>query len=123
MQIKSRKALEMLERVRAICAPLPEVEEIVDGFGHDVLKVKGKTFVMMGEHDGAPTLSLKSDKEAQALLLLQGGYVRTPYIGQHGWVSLDPTVAPNWDELSVLIKEAYLRAAPKRIVRQVLENL
>lgn len=46
--MKSKRGLDMLERVRAICASLPEVEEIVDGFGHDVMKVRGKTFIMMG---------------------------------------------------------------------------
>lgn len=113
----------MLERVRNICAELPEVEEIVDGFGHNVMKVRGKTFVIMGENEGAAAgLSIKSDKEKQFLLLQQGGYVKTPYIGQHGWVSIDKTAAPDWDELAVLIKEAYLLAAPKRLVKQVLEH-
>lgn len=46
--MKSKQGLDMLERVRGICRPLPEVEEIIDGFGHNVMKVRGKTFVMMG---------------------------------------------------------------------------
>ncbi|MFC5529547.1 MmcQ/YjbR family DNA-binding protein [Cohnella yongneupensis] len=120
VQMKSEQSVDMLERVRKICSPLLEVEEVIDGFGHNVMKVRGKTFIMMGEHEGTPSLSLKSDKEAQSLLLQQGGYVRTPYIGQHGWVSLDTAVGPNWDELSELVKEAYLRAAPKKLVKQVL---
>lgn len=117
--------MEMLERVRGICGTLPEVEQIVDGFGHDVMKVRGKTFIMMGEgHNSAtPSLSIKAAKEQQYLLLEQGGYVKTPYIGQHGWVSVDMEVGPNWDELSVLIQEAYLLAAPKRLAKQVLESV
>lgn len=120
--MKSKEGIEMVERVRGICRPLPEVEELIDGFGHTVFKVKGKTFVMMGENDGLPGLSLKASKEEQSLLLQQGGYVRTPYIGQHGWVSLDKTAVPDWDELSELIKTAYLHAAPKRLVKQVLTD-
>lgn len=101
----------MLERVRSICETLPEVEESIDGFGDNVMKVRGKSFVIMGENNGSPM---------QYLLLQQGGYVRTPYIGQDGWVSLDQAVDPNWGKLADLIKEAYLRAAPKRLVKQVL---
>jgi len=119
--VESAQGVDMLERVRNICRPLPEVEESIDGFGHHVFKVKGKSFVMMGENDGVPGLSIKSDKEQQYLLLQKGGYVKTPYIGQHGWVSLDHTAVPDWDELAGLIKEGYLLAAPKRLVKQVLE--
>ncbi|GGD91245.1 MmcQ/YjbR family DNA-binding protein [Paenibacillus nasutitermitis] len=120
--MKSKQGMDMLERVRAICSPLPDVEEVIDGFGHNVMKVRGKTFIMMGENDGFPSLSLKSSKEEQFLLLEKGGYIKTPYIGQHGWVSLDKAAAPDWSGLSVLIKEAYLLAAPKKLVKQVLES-
>lgn len=118
--MQTREGIAVLERVRGICAGLPEVEEVVDGFGHDVFKVRGKTFIMMGENDGAPGISFKSDKEEQSLLIQQGGYLRTPYIGQHGWVSLDKTATPDWDELPGLLRSAYLRAAPKKLVKQVL---
>jgi hypothetical protein len=47
--MQSKQGIEMLDHVRRICQPLPEVEEI---------------------------------------LLQQGQYYKTPYIGQHGWVSI-----------------------------------
>ncbi|WP_336787622.1 MmcQ/YjbR family DNA-binding protein [Paenibacillus sp. MMO-177] len=123
--MKTELGKAMLERVRGICSALPEVDQIVDGFGHDVMKVRGKTFIMMGEgHNSAlPSLSIKATKEQQYLLLEQGGYVKTPYIGHHGWVSVDMEAGPNWDELAILIQEAYLLAAPKRLVKQVLESV
>jgi predicted DNA-binding protein (MmcQ/YjbR family) len=119
--MKSKQRLDILERVRGVCARLPEVEEIIDGFGHNTFKVRGKSFVIIGEHNGIPSLSFKSDKEQQYLLLQQGGYVKTPYIGQHGWVSLEKGAEPDWGQLTGLIEEAYLRAAPKRLVKQLLE--
>ncbi|WP_435167729.1 MmcQ/YjbR family DNA-binding protein [Paenibacillus glycanilyticus] len=123
--MKTELGKAMLERVQGICSALPEVDQIVDGFGHDVMKVRGKTFIMMGEgHNSAlPRLSIKATKEQQYLLLEQGGYVKTPYIGHHGWVSVDMEAVPNWDELNVLIQEAYLLAAPKRLVKQVLDSV
>jgi predicted DNA-binding protein (MmcQ/YjbR family) len=116
---QSTQWVEMLDNVRHICEPFPEVEEVIDGFGHTTFKVKGKSFIILGETEDSTSLSFKSDKENQEFLLLQGGYYKTPYIGQHGWVSIK---APqDWDELGILLKEAYLRAAPKRLVKQVLE--
>ncbi|WP_274362925.1 MmcQ/YjbR family DNA-binding protein [Paenibacillus thermotolerans] len=119
--ITSQQGLAMVEQVRRICEPLPEVEEIIDGFGHTVFKVKGKTFIMMGENDkdGTTGLSFKSDRENQEILLQSGRYVKTPYIGHHGWVSMKKGESIDWDELAVLLKEAYLRAAPKRLVKQL----
>ncbi|MET3291096.1 UNVERIFIED_CONTAM: hypothetical protein ABID98_003666 [Brevibacillus sp. OAP136] len=116
--ITSKKGLEMLEEVRRICRSLPEVEEIVDGFGHTTCKVKGKSFIIMGDSDEGPSLSFKSNRENQAFLIQQEPFFKTPYIGQHGWVSVKQP--ENWEILEGLIKEAYLRAAPKRLVEQVL---
>ncbi len=33
-------------------------------------------------------LSFKSDRETQELLLQKEKYFKTPYIGRHGWVSI-----------------------------------
>ncbi|XEC94281.1 MmcQ/YjbR family DNA-binding protein [Paenibacillus tarimensis] len=115
--MKTPEGLKMLKQVRHICEPLPEVEEIIDGFGHTTFKVRGKSFVIMGEHEGAG-ISLKSDLETQEILLQQGPFYKTPYIGHHGWVSIRHP--QDWDMLGELIKEAYLRAAPKRLVKQLL---
>ena len=119
-RLLTKEGQAMLERVRHICAELPEVEEIVDGFGHITMKVRGKSFVLMGETEEGAGMSFKSDRETQHFLLQQNaGYVRTPYIGQHGWVSTKKGEPFDWEALSELLKEAYLRAAPKRLAKLV----
>lgn len=117
--MKSQYGIEMLEQVRRICVSLPEVEEIIDGFGHTTFKVKGKSFIIMGENEEGPGLSFKSDQENQEILLHQGRFFKTPYIGHHGWVSIKKGEAFEPEELSELLTEAYLRAAPKRLVKQL----
>lgn len=119
--IRSDQGLAMESKVRTIVAGLPETEEIVDGFGHTVFKVNGKTFVMMGESEEGAGLSIKATKESQELLLSLGGFVKTPYIGHHGWVSVDKETPPDWRRLEELIVEAYALAAPKRLVKQLKE--
>lgn len=117
--IQSKQGTEMLDNLRRICGSLLEVEEIIDGFGHTTFKVKGKSFIMMGENEDGAGLSFKSDRENQEILLQQGRFIKTPYIGQHGWVSTKTGEPIDWDELGELLKEAYLRAAPKRLVKQL----
>ena len=108
----------ILEKLRAICLTLPEAVEIIDGFGHNTFKVNGKSFVISGESDKGFRLSFKSDRETQEFLLQKDYFFKTPYIGQHGWVSIQNPAGGRWDELTGLIQEAYLRAAPKRLVKQ-----
>ena len=107
-----------LETVRKICLALPEAVEHIDGFGHNTFKINGRSFVISGENEKGFGLSFKSDRETQDLLLQKEHFYKTPYIGQHGWVSIQNPAEVNWDELTDLIQEAYLRAAPKRLVKQ-----
>jgi predicted DNA-binding protein (MmcQ/YjbR family) len=115
--MKSLNSADMLETVREICLDLPEAVEVIDGFGHNTFKVNGKSFVISGESDSGFRLSFKSDRETQALLLQKDYFAKTPYIGQHGWVSIQNPSGEVWVELTDLIQEAYLRAAPKRLVK------
>ncbi|WP_224768148.1 MmcQ/YjbR family DNA-binding protein [Metabacillus idriensis] len=108
----------MLEKVRTICLALPEVVELIDGFGHNTFKINGKSFVISGESEKGFGLSFKSDRETQELLLQKEHFFKTPYIGRHGWVSIQNPDGEDWDVLTDLIQEAYLRAAPKRLVKQ-----
>ncbi|WP_235822746.1 MmcQ/YjbR family DNA-binding protein [Cytobacillus massiliigabonensis] len=111
----------MLEKVRKICLALPEAVEIIDGFGHNTFKINGKSFVISGESEKGFSLSFKSDRETQEILLQKEYFYKTPYIGHHGWVSIQNPALDNWDELNDLIQEAYLRAAPKRLVKNWME--
>ncbi|MGX6445889.1 MmcQ/YjbR family DNA-binding protein [Neobacillus sp. K501] len=115
--MKLQGTADMLEKLRTICLAMPEAVEVIDGFGHNTFKVNGKSFVISGEGEKGFSLSFKSDRETQALLLQKEYFYKTPYIGQHGWVSILNPAEENWDELKDLIQEAYLRAAPKRLVK------
>ncbi|WP_053376924.1 MmcQ/YjbR family DNA-binding protein [Paenibacillus sp. FJAT-27812] len=109
--MKTAKGINMLEQVRLICKELPEVVDLIDGHGHNTFKVKDKSFIMMSDYG----ITFKSDLETQEILLQEERFFKPAYIGHRGWVSIsDPQ---DWEEMGVLIKEAYLRAAPKRLVK------
>ncbi|MGM0924230.1 MAG: MmcQ/YjbR family DNA-binding protein [Bacillota bacterium] len=119
--MKSQDTAGMLENLRNICLALPEAVEIIDGFGHNTFKINGKSFVISGESEKGFSMSFKSDRETQELLLQKEHFFKTPYIGHHGWVSILNPAGEDWDELTDLIQEAYLRAAPKRLVKKWIE--
>jgi predicted DNA-binding protein (MmcQ/YjbR family) len=107
----------LLKGVRALCQDLPEVHELVDGFGHHTFKVRGKSFVITGMGESGTHLAFKSDLVNQALLTRREPFFRTPYIGQHGWVSMWNPLEHDRAELAVLIEDAWRMAASKRLVK------
>lgn len=110
---KSAEELAVLDRLRGICARLPEVAEAIDGFGHTSFRVRKKPFVMMGSQE--LHLAIKSDPVTQEALVRSGRFRRTPFLGQHGWVSVVDFARLDWTEIEELVVEAYGLAAPKSL--------
>jgi hypothetical protein len=110
------------ERIRSICAVLPEVLEKVDGHGHTIYQVRDKSFVRIGERtDGGCSVALKVSRPTQELLLAQEGtlFFKTPYIGHQGWVSYPAEEEAAWEETAALVREGYGLAAPKRLAAKL----
>lgn len=114
-QLQTAKGQRLLEALRKLVTKLPEVEEVVDGFGHTTFKVRKKSFVIAGMGETGAAISIKSDPTTQSYLIKRGPYYRTPYIGQHGWVSVEDPLEQDWSEIGELIADAYRRAAPKSL--------
>lgn len=90
-----------------------EIWDDIYGHGHTTVKVKDKSFIIMSDHG----ITFKSDLENHEILLQQDRFFKPAYIGHRGWVSIsDPK---DWEEMSLLLKEAYMRAAPKRLLMQL----
>jgi len=116
---RTKAELAAVKKLNAIARTLPGVVEARDGFGHTVFKVGKKSIAILGEDSGPVYLSLNVDKETQRFLIQQGGFERTPYIGQHGWTSHEVTRATDWEHIAQLMTEAYRRVAPKKLVAQL----
>jgi predicted DNA-binding protein (MmcQ/YjbR family) len=118
-QLESLDGRRLLKALRKVCGRLPEVEEVVDGFGHRTFKVRGKSFVIAGMGEDGHAISVKSDPATQSELIRLGPWYRTPYIGQHGWVSLADPLSHDWSAVEEMIVDGYRLAAPKRLVRML----
>lgn len=109
----------VLERLRRICLALPETSE-VQSWGHPNFRVGKKTFAVFERYQGEWAICCKVPRPHQALFLKDPRFYRTPYIGQHGWVSLRVTGRLNWKEIEELVVGSYRLVALPRM-RKALE--
>jgi hypothetical protein len=109
-----------LERVRAACLALPEVEERLS-HGAPSFFVRGKRcFVMvMDDHHGDGRFALWcAAPEGMQHALVAGdpeSYFVPPYVGHRGWIGVRLDRSLPWDEIAGAIEDAWLEIAPKRL--------
>jgi hypothetical protein len=117
---QSAAEVKVLEEVRKICDRLPGVTEQRDDFGHSTFKVGKKSLAILGEDAGIPSLGLKTDVHTQASLVQRGNFFKTPYVGQHGWVSTNGTVRDlDWQTIEQVLRDTYRAVAPKKLLAQL----
>ncbi|MEW6279144.1 MAG: MmcQ/YjbR family DNA-binding protein [Candidatus Eremiobacterota bacterium] len=108
---------ELLSGLRSLCQELPQAEEYVM-VHHPAFRAGKKPFVVVGMNSG-PTLSVNLGLVEQAELLQDDPrFSRTPYIGQHGWVSM-AYADTDWEEITGLVTASYRRVATRRMLREL----
>lgn len=106
----------VLEKLKTVCLSLPETTETIT-FGHPTFQVKMKTFCVLETYNGELSICVKVGKDMQPVFLKDSRFYRTPYVGQHGWVSLRVRAAKlDWKEIRELVEGSYRLIAPKRLV-------
>ena len=103
---------EILKKLRRVCLAQPAAEETVT-FGHPTFRVRGgKIFAVLETYKGELGICVNAGKLLQGIFLDDPRFSRTPYIGNHGWVTLRVYAAPlNWKEIRDLVRGSYLLAA------------
>jgi predicted DNA-binding protein (MmcQ/YjbR family) len=97
---------KILARLREICLALPKTSETLT-FGHPTFQVGTKTFTVLETYKGVLSICVKVGKQMQPVFLEDDRFYRTPYVGQHGWVSLRATTKLNWNEIGELVRGSY----------------
>ncbi len=108
------------ERARSV-ARLPGVNQ-EEANGHTGFSVRGKRFawLLVDHHDdGRLALCVKAPPGQQETLVERVACCFVPaYLGGKGWVGvdLDPKAGADWDEVSMLVEQAWRMCAPKCLV-------
>ncbi len=111
---KSQAVLEVVTELRQICAKLPSAEEYVM-VHHPAFRVGKKPFVIAGmqQDTKGATVSINLGHEMQHEFLDDTRFAKTPYIGQHGWVTIAHEDLQK-GELSALVVGSFRRVANKK---------
>jgi hypothetical protein len=117
-----------IDRFRAACERLPEVEER-PSHGAPTFFVRGKkSFAMLwaeGHHDNDfPHLWLAAAPGIQGELIAgdDGTFFRPPYVGHRGWVGVRLDCGLGDGELSELCEDAFRVVAPRTLVSRLDEQ-
>src|SRR5215212_7110907 len=115
-----------LDTLRALCMALPEVtERLSHGEPAWFLRDK-KTFVMYADHHHDERLAFWCAAPEGAQEILVGAdperFFRPPYVGVRGWLGVYLDVPQDWDQLGVLVHDAYITVAPRKLALLVESN-
>lgn len=107
---------DVVERLRATCARLPEITEHVDVWAHSFRIRRSNVLVATRVH-GTTVVSVRAEpEEIEALASTGHPWFRASQAGRLGLVIDDRT---DWDELAELVTESYRMLAPKGLVARL----
>ncbi len=102
-----------LTRLRKICLALPDTKE-TETWGEPHFRVGEKIFAGYGDEKGKTVIGFKLEKDTARQIVEDPNFWPAPYVGKHGWVSMDVTSIDDWEDVRALILESYRLIAPKK---------
>lgn len=113
-----------LREVRRICLALPETSERISHGAPCFFIREKKTFVYFhDDHHGDGRLAIwcaaPDGVQAELVEAEPERFFRPPYVGHRGWLGVDIATSPDWDELEVILTDAYRQVAPKTLVARL----
>ncbi|NNF07983.1 MAG: MmcQ/YjbR family DNA-binding protein [Candidatus Eisenbacteria bacterium] len=110
---------QILNKLRRICLSYPDAEES-ETWGKPHFRVKNKIFCGFGEEeDGTPVIGFKLSMAHQKKVIARSGFWKAPYVGKHGWVSMDASKIKDWKKVEAFVDESFRLIAPKRTLAKL----
>src|SRR5262245_27686087 len=106
------KSDPVLAKMRSICLALPDTKETLT-WGEPHFRVGEKIFAGCGGHKGRQVTGFKLTMPHADAVIHDPRFSRAPYVGKHGWVSMDASGKIDWDDVRAMIHESYSLIAPK----------
>ncbi len=118
---------KLAERLRKLCMGFPEANERISHGEPTWFAGKGKVFAMLdNHHHGSPHLSVwlpvGLDTQEGLVEADPSRFFRPPYVGVKGWVAMILDTKPDWSMVAALVRDAYVRVAPRKLAARVSER-
>jgi hypothetical protein len=116
-----------LVRLREICLSFPESTERLS-HGEPTWFVRDKkVFVTYADHHHDDRLGFwcaaPPGAQEEFLATAPERFFRPPYVGHRGWLGVYLDIPVDWDEVAILVEDAYRMIAPKSLVARLDEAL
>ena len=109
---------DILDQLRRICLALPDTRETLT-WGQPHFRVHDKIFAGFGEEKDRLVVGFKLEMAHADVLIQEERFWRAPYVGRHGWVSMDALAIDDWSEVEDLVNESYRLIAPKKSIAKL----
>jgi predicted DNA-binding protein (MmcQ/YjbR family) len=109
-----RPADQVLQRLRTLCAALPETSE-TSSWGHPNFRAGNKTFATFELIEGRPSIAFRLDGPDLHLLLRRKHFFPTPY-GRSQWASVWADAPLDWRFVADLLERSYRQVALQRMI-------
>jgi hypothetical protein len=107
-----------------LCLALPGVTERLS-HGEPTWFAGKKTFVTFADHHHDDRLGFwcAAGFDAQDVLVNAAPerYFMPPYVAHRGWIGVYLDVPADWDEIALLVTDAYRAVAPRRLLAQMAD--
>jgi hypothetical protein len=109
-----------LARLREICLSFPESTERLSHGEPTWFVREKKVFVTYADHHHDDRLGFwcaaPPGAQEELVATAPDRFFRPPYVGHRGWLGVYLDVPVDWDEVAVLVEDAYRMIAPKSLV-------
>ena len=114
---------EVLDRIRTICAALPETSErLSHGNPAFFIREKRSFAMVLDDHhgDGRFAIWCAAAPGTQELLVDADPekFFRPPYVGHRGWIGVRLDRGLDWDEIAGILEDAYAEVAPPALLER-----
>lgn len=118
----------VLARLKKICLALPGADVKVSHGRPSFFTKKifaGYGAVLKGDHDSGrydQALVFMPASDELAALQQDDRFFTPAYWGPYGWIGLDLSSKPDWDEVAELVEDSYRLTAPKKLIKELDER-
>lgn len=119
---------QALAKLRKICFAFPEVTER-PSHGSPAFFIRGKKTLVMfvDDHHGDGILGIWCPAypgvQEEMIALEPERFFRPPYVGPSGWLGVRLDRDVDWDEIRLILADAYRKVAPKTLVKQLDQSV